>query len=120
MRIVEGTPGGIHCGDVLHAMGAHFSGVRTMKYLLAIIFPPAALLMCGKPFQCILNLVLFIISVPLTLMFGIGFFIWLLCVAHAFIACVEHDRERHERLAHAIESPSSVMEHGTPPLRPAA
>lgn len=27
-------------------------------YLLAIIFPPLAVLMCGKPFQAIINLVL--------------------------------------------------------------
>jgi hypothetical protein len=100
--------------------GAHFSGARTMKYLLAIIFPPAALLMVGKPFQCVLNLVLYLISVPLTLMFGVGFFIWLLCVAHAFIACVEHDREKHERLAHAIEAPSQVAKQSTGAIRPAA
>jgi hypothetical protein len=91
-----------------------------MKYLLAIIFPPAALLMCGKPFQCVLNLVLYLISVPLTLMFGVGFFIWLLCVAHAFIACVEHDREKHERLAHAIEPASEVVKQSTGSMRPAA
>jgi uncharacterized membrane protein YqaE (UPF0057 family) len=29
-----------------------------MRYLLAIILPPAAVLLCGKPFQAILNLVL--------------------------------------------------------------
>jgi uncharacterized membrane protein YqaE (UPF0057 family) len=29
-----------------------------MLYLLAIILPPLAVLLCGKPFQAILNLVL--------------------------------------------------------------
>ena len=29
-----------------------------MRYLLAIILPPLAVLLCGKPFQAILNLVL--------------------------------------------------------------
>lgn len=31
-----------------------------MQYLLAIVFPPAALLLAGKPFQAILSLLLLI------------------------------------------------------------
>jgi hypothetical protein len=92
-----------------------------MKYILAIVFPPAALLWCGKPFQCIFNLVLFVISIPLTLMFGVGVVIWLLCILHAFTECVAHDRERHERLDHAIDEPSrEAITHSLPPAPPAA
>ncbi|MFZ4779617.1 MAG: YqaE/Pmp3 family membrane protein, partial [Terrimicrobiaceae bacterium] len=29
-----------------------------MRYLLAIILPPLAVLLCGKPFQAVLNLIL--------------------------------------------------------------
>lgn len=29
-----------------------------MMYLLAIVFPPAAVLLCGKPIQAVLNLLL--------------------------------------------------------------
>ncbi|MEI6036282.1 MAG: YqaE/Pmp3 family membrane protein, partial [Verrucomicrobiae bacterium] len=29
-----------------------------MRYLLAIVLPPVAVLLCGKPFQAILNLIL--------------------------------------------------------------
>ena len=29
-----------------------------MRYLLAIILPPVAVLLCGKPFQAVLNLIL--------------------------------------------------------------
>jgi uncharacterized membrane protein YqaE (UPF0057 family) len=32
-------------------------------YLLAIIFPPLAVLMCGKPFQAIVNLFLCVLFV---------------------------------------------------------
>jgi len=68
-----------------------------IKYLVAILLPPVALLMIGKPFQFVLNFVLCLISIPLALMFGIGIVLWLLCIAHAVEACVEHDRVKHER-----------------------
>lgn len=31
-----------------------------MKYLMALIFPPIAVLMCGKPGQAFLNLILWL------------------------------------------------------------
>jgi hypothetical protein len=71
-----------------------------MKYLVAIVLPPLALLMIGKPAQFVLNGTVWLISIPLTLMFGVGVFLWLLCVAHAVAMCAEHDEERHDRLAH--------------------
>ncbi|HSU67658.1 MAG TPA: hypothetical protein VLJ39_12360 [Tepidisphaeraceae bacterium] len=73
-----------------------------MKYLAALVFPPMALLLIGKPGHFVLNACFWIISIPLTLMFGVGFFLWLACIAHAVMMCVEHDVERHEqdRLAH--------------------
>jgi hypothetical protein len=88
-----------------------------LKYLVAIILPPVALLMVGKIFQFVLNLIFCIISLPLMVMFGVGIIIWLLCIAHAFLACVEHDREKHERMAHLAGTPQ-VMEQSTPPAPP--
>lgn len=44
-----------------------------MKYLFAVVLPPVALLMCGKPFQALLN-------VPLCLMGGVPGIIHALCV----------------------------------------
>jgi hypothetical protein len=79
-------------------MGEHLSGGCAMiKYLVAILLPPVALLMIGKPFQFILNFSIWLISIPLALMFGIGIVLWLMCIAHAVEACVEHDRVKHER-----------------------
>ena len=74
-----------------------------IKYLVAILVPPVALLIIGKPFQFILNFTLWLISIPLALMFGIGIVLWLVCIAHAVEACVEYDRVKHERelIAHS-------------------
>ena len=71
-----------------------------MKYLAALVFPPLALLLIGKPGHFVLNASIWIISIPLTVMFAVGIFLWMGCVAHAFIMCIEHDQEKHERLAH--------------------
>ncbi|WP_299735299.1 YqaE/Pmp3 family membrane protein [uncultured Endozoicomonas sp.] len=34
-----------------------------MRYFLAIILPPLAVLLCGKPFQVILNIILWILGI---------------------------------------------------------
>ena len=34
-----------------------------MLYLVAVIFPPVAVFLCGKPFQAILNFVLLFVTV---------------------------------------------------------
>lgn len=68
-----------------------------MKYLVALVLPPLALLLIGKPGHFVLNACLWIISIPLTLMFGVFAILWLACIVHAFGMCMEHDAERHER-----------------------
>jgi uncharacterized membrane protein YqaE (UPF0057 family) len=58
-----------------------------MLYLLAFLLPPMAVLMCGKPFQAILNVVL-------TLFFWVPGFI------HAcFVVNGHYHRQRLEELA---------------------
>ena len=48
-----------------------------MRYLLAIILPPVAVLLCGKPFQAILNLIL-------------TMFFWIPGVVHALFVVNSH------------------------------
>lgn len=56
-----------------------------MRYLLAIILPPIAVLVCGKPIQAVLNLVL-------TLIFWIPGMIHALFIAHGYYADKRTDR----------------------------
>lgn len=61
-----------------------------MRYLLAIILPPVAVLLCGKPFQFLLNIVL-------TLCF------WLPGAIHAILVVNSHlADERTARIEKAI------------------
>ena len=62
-----------------------------MRYLLAVILPPVAVLICGKPVQAILNLIL-------TLCF------WIPGVIHAlFIAHGHYADKRTDRIVSAIQ-----------------
>jgi membrane protein implicated in regulation of membrane protease activity len=76
-----------------------------MKYLVALIIPPLALLWIGKPAHFVLNACLWIISIPLTLMFGVFAILWLACIAHAVGMCMEHDAERH----HSPEDEDTII-----------
>jgi hypothetical protein len=76
-----------------------------MRYLLAIFLPPFALLVCKKPIQFVINLVIWLVSLPLLFMFGIGVIGWGLCSAHALIVCVTQRSDRQmARVVAAIES----------------
>ena len=56
-----------------------------MRYLLAVILPPVAVLICGKPLQAILNLVL-------TLLFWIPGLIHAIFVVNGYYADQRTDR----------------------------
>ena len=56
-----------------------------MRYFLAIILPPLAVLLCGKPFQFVLNLVL-------TLLFWIPGVIHAILVVNGHLADKRTDR----------------------------
>lgn len=63
-----------------------------MRYLLAILLPPVAVLSCGKPFQALLNLLL-------TLCF------WLPGVIHAVLVVNQFHEERNtQRIISAMRS----------------
>jgi uncharacterized membrane protein YqaE (UPF0057 family) len=62
-----------------------------MLYLLAVVLPPLAVLLCGKPFQALL-------SIPLTLL---G---WVPGVLHAlFVVSNHYADQRNQRLIRAVE-----------------
>lgn len=52
-----------------------------MLYILAVIFPPLAVLMCGRPFNAV-------ISLGLTLLF------WVPGVVHAFLIVLEYKADK--------------------------
>jgi hypothetical protein len=57
-----------------------------MMYLVAMILPPLALFLSGKPFQGILNLLLWLgaIVFAITIIgFSVGFVLWAICAVHA-------------------------------------
>jgi len=61
-----------------------------VRYLIAILLPPLAVLMCGKPFQFLLNLVL-------TLIF------WVPGMIHALLVVHDHLEDRRaDRIVDAM------------------
>jgi hypothetical protein len=84
-----------------------------MIYLAAIFIPPLALLLIGKWFQAILNLILYAAAwiLTLTIVFHAGGFIcWLIAVVHAILAINSHRAERRHR-----EMIAAVAAGGLPP-----
>lgn len=67
-----------------------------MRYLLAVILPPVAVLICGKPIQALLNLVL-------TLLFWIPGLIHAIFVVNGYYA-----DQRADRVIEAIKEKESV------------
>lgn len=63
-----------------------------MRYLLAILLPPVAVLSCGKPVQAVLNLVL-------TLLFWIPGAVHALFVVHGY-----HEDRRADRIVEAVRA----------------
>ena len=62
-----------------------------MRYFLAIILPPLAVLLCGKPFQFVLNIFL-------TLLF------WIPGVIHAILVVNSHLADkRTQRIVEAVQ-----------------
>lgn len=61
-----------------------------MRYLLAIILPPVAVLLCGKPLQALLNLLLTL-------------FFWIPGVIHALFVVNSHLADRRtEKVIEAV------------------
>lgn len=78
-----------------------------MLYLVAIIVSPLAVLLCGKPFQAVFNLVLLIVGIliffgTLGLASGITFVLWIACIAHAMFTV--HRRNQDARNSGSAET----------------
>lgn len=72
-----------------------------MRWILAILLPPVAILLCGRPFQAFFNLVLCllaIVSSGVTLLPGV---IWALIVVILW-----HGDQRERRLVRAMGRPA--------------
>jgi uncharacterized membrane protein YqaE (UPF0057 family) len=68
-----------------------------MRYILAILLPPIAVLSCGKPFQALANVIL-------TLLFWVPGVIHALLVVHDF-----HENRRTDRVIQAIDRGTPVV-----------
>ena len=55
-----------------------------MLYLLAILLPPLAVLLCGKPFQAIINIVLTL-------------FLWIPGIIHAMLVVSSHHADKRNQ-----------------------
>ena len=75
----------------------------TMLYLLALLLPPLAILLCGKPFQSIISGVFWIASIVLTIFFGAGFILWLILAIHAIM--VVRDRNTRKMMEEFADRP---------------
>ncbi|WP_417450344.1 YqaE/Pmp3 family membrane protein [Kordiimonas sp.] len=63
-----------------------------MLYLIALLIPPLALLLCGKPFQAILAAIIWVLAWVLAL-FGAGFIMWVVLAVWAIMVV----RDRNTR-----------------------
>lgn len=74
-----------------------------MLYILAILFPPLAILFTGKIFQAIFNLILAVIGVVLFIVsVGALGIVYLIAIIHAILAVHSyHQQKRDERLIKA-------------------
>ncbi len=71
-----------------------------MLYLLAIFCSPLALLLIGKWFQAILNLLLYATALVFAItivFFHIGFVAWIIAVVHAVLVINDHRADRRNR-----------------------
>lgn len=64
-----------------------------MLYLLALLIPPLALLLAGKPFQAIFSAIIWILAWVLAI-FGAGFIVWLVLAIWAIMVVRDHNTKK--------------------------
>ena len=72
---------------------------RQMIYFIALFCSPLALVLSGRPFAALFNLILYVISIALwaTILFAhAGFVVWALALLHAVL--VIHDAREYRRM----------------------
>jgi len=76
-----------------------------MRYLVAIFVPPLAIAMCKRWGHFVLNLVFFLLAIPMIAVLGIGVIMWLMCIAHAIAVCkMSSIDKRVNRIVGAIQN----------------
>ena len=76
-----------------------------MGYVIAILFPPLAILLKGKIIQATLNLILLLAGLALTLVFGLGLILWIVAIVHACVVVHRsHADRRHRELVNAMRA----------------
>jgi hypothetical protein len=80
-----------------------------MRYILAFLAPPFAVLLCRRPVQFVANLIFWLVSIPMLFFLGVGIFVWLICSIHALIVCATSSADRRvDRVVAAIEARSKA------------
>jgi uncharacterized membrane protein len=69
-----------------------------MLYLIALLLPPLALLLCGKPFQAILSAIIWVLAWIFAI-FGAGFIMWVILAVWAIM--VVRDRNTRKLIEEA-------------------
>lgn len=64
------------CGFWLPASLFNRRSHSSMRFIIALFIPPLAVLLCGKPFQAIVNLLFWLASLPLLFVMGLGALVW--------------------------------------------
>jgi len=64
-----------------------------MLYLVALLIPPLALLLAGKPFQAIISAVIWLLSWVLAI-FGAGFIMWAILAVWAIMVVRDHNTQK--------------------------
>ena len=86
-----------------HGIWHGLIGEFVMRYLFAFLVPPVAVFMCKRTGQGVLNLIVWLISLPLILFLGLGLIGWLLCTLHAIACCrMSSIDKRVDRMVEAI------------------
>ena len=80
-----------------------------MLYLVSIVIPPLALLLSGKPFQAIFNLILLILALlifigTLRIGSGVSFVFWILAILQALFGVhARNQAARDQKIIDAIK-----------------
>jgi uncharacterized membrane protein YqaE (UPF0057 family) len=76
-----------------------------MRYLFAFLIPPLAVLMCKRPGQFVVNLIIWLVSIPAIFFLGLGLIGWLICTIHALSVCKMSSLDKRlDRMVKAIQT----------------
>jgi uncharacterized membrane protein YqaE (UPF0057 family) len=82
-----------------------------MRYFLAFLIPPLAVLLCKRPGQFVVNLLIWLVSIPAIAFLGLGLIGWLICTIHALSVCKASSVDKRiNRVVAAIEARNAPAE----------